>query len=572
MLGHGFSITRPAFRKTTQSPATVQVQPIVMVGASNTAGGDDSAGAALDAGLDGDPNIHWLYPADGTIGTVDVTTGIPRPGGLITDSTSPVINFTKFLRTQDPSKIYVVVPTAVGGRGVHNGGDVAGSGPWDPDGTGAAWGIGDLATGTEISGALYKAHTSGNWKTALEAAVASGFPGHSLLDPIFFGHPCNENDTLGSWSVLADKAKRCIEGIRSAWEATSAPWVLYGGPPEWTYQGPPARAKITSVNAYLDQIMPGVVYVEGQEGYQHATEAVHYNNAGYRLLGTKLGPAVAVAETQTSAPHAWVDWIDTLANKPQRAYGLYRFQSTYAGAAFRLHNGTTEVDIGFDTQGYPDLAAIEAHVGGGNAYITAIYDQMGSGSTMIPEGTDTAELVNGGEIHLQNKRVAWGNDTRNILMKDESYTALATGALLAVGTMSEGGNPTLLAGDQNVLGIFAKNGDLHYGIGTGDEFQTGTLFEQEPSWLSGSGYSLNAIYVDSNGVYLNGLAQPTGTATGWTYSNGGLAWAGRIGYTNRYAIGSHVAAFAWDVAPVGTDMAVVQDWARAMARVDILDL
>ncbi|WP_217492035.1 hypothetical protein, partial [Leisingera sp. JC1] len=234
----------------------------------------------------------------------------------------------KHLANQDPAPIYVMVPTAVGGRGVYNGADASpGSGPWDPDGTGAAWDIGGTAAQTETSGALYKAHTSGNWKTALETAAAASFPGKAILPPIFFGHPCNENDTGGAWPDLADKAKRCIEGIRAAWGAPNAPWVLYGGPPEWTYQGAAARAKIVAVNQHLAHILPGVVFVEGQEGHQHPGEAIHYSNAGYRLLGAKCGPAVAKARAQITPPHEWVDWIGGISNQPQRAFGLYRWHS-----------------------------------------------------------------------------------------------------------------------------------------------------------------------------------------------------------------------------------------------------
>ena len=125
---------------------TAYVQPIVMAGASNTAGGDDSACAALSS-ADDDSRLRWLHPGTGAIIPLDYTSGIPRPGGSSMVSTTPAINFTKYLADLNDNGealdiVYVLVPTAVGGRGVYGGGSSAGLGPWDPDGTGDAWDIG----------------------------------------------------------------------------------------------------------------------------------------------------------------------------------------------------------------------------------------------------------------------------------------------------------------------------------------------------------------------------------------------------------------------------------------------
>lgn len=543
-----------------------RIQPIVVVGASNSMGGDDSAGAQLNPSLDEDNRIYFLYPADGSIANLDVTNGIPRPGGFDTSSTTPAINMAKILKNVNSDTVYVIVPTAVGGRGIYNGGDVVGLGPWHPDGTGAAWNIGGTAEASAVSGALYKSHTSGNWKSAFDAAAGTTFPGYSINSPIFFGHPCNENDTGGKWSEMSNAAERCINGIRAAWGAANATWVLHGGPPEWTYQGSYARKKITSINYHLARKMPGVLYVEGQESNQHPTEAIHFNNAGYRLLGSKCGNAVA---RQAPTSGKFVDWIDSITNKPQRAYGLYRWISTYTGSAFKLHNGTAEVDIGFDTNGYPDISAIETHVGTGTGYITAIYDQMGSGNTMIPEGSSNALLVSGGEIITQGKLLAWGADSNNIMMKDTSYSVLTGGALLAIGRSKDAGNPVMLAGSQNTLGIFAIGGNLSYAKGTSIEYKMGFKQALEPSWLSvGSGFNIFTNYVDANGLHVDGMAQDEGAAGALTYGSTALAWGGRVGQTNRYSNGSHVGAFAWDVAPTGEDKTTIQNWAKIVGKDD----
>ncbi|WP_141117868.1 hypothetical protein, partial [Leisingera sp. JC1] len=127
-----------------------------------------------------------------------------------------------------------------------------------------------------------------------------------------------------------------------------------------------------------------------------------------------------------------------------------------------------------------------------------------------------------------------------------------------MGRINDAGNPVMLAGGQHTLAIFAKGGNLGYAPGSTTEYDLGAAQEHEPSWLSvGSGHNLFANYVDGTGLYVNGDAQPQGTAASFTYGGSGLAWGGRIGATNRYSNGAHTGAFAWDTAPSGTDLAAV---------------
>ena len=558
---------------------TMFIQPIVMVGASNTAGGDDSAGASL-APADEDSRLRWFDPNTNTSRVLDNASGIPRPGAsAITDSTTPGINFAKYLADNNGGEdvIYYIVPTAVGGRGIFNGGDVVGSGPWDPDASGPAWALGGGSASTEISGALYLAHTNGTFPNAVIARMSADFPDRAVRPPIFFGHPLNENDTAAVWSEAIDKAQRCMNGIRSAWGAASSPWVLYGGPPEWTYAGVPAREKITSVNYCLSDRMTNVAYVEGQEENQHPTEDIHYNNAGYRLLGTKCGPAAAIATSRVSAPDEWTDWIDGLTNQPARFYGLYRGLSTYGtGNAIRISNGTAEIDVAFLADGNLDLPAIEAHAGTGDAWITTVYDQMGSGSTMVPEGTENAMLVDSGDILSQGKRFAWGDDLNNILMADSSHAATTGSGLMAIGRINDAGNPVHAAGPQNTIGLFAQSGVTAYAPGGSDEFLAATPQPREPSFIealpgSSGGYNLYANYVDSTGMYGNGTLIGEGASIAFTYgATGTLSWGGRSGVTNRNSNGSHIAIAVWDTAPTGSDLTAMLSFCEDFGAVDSL--
>lgn len=552
------------------------VQPVAFLGASNTDGGDNLA--TTMTAEDDDPRLRWYDMNVDAITELDYTTGRPRLGAVETEKTGPGINFTKYLADNTPGDVvFVMVNTAVGGRGVWAGGDVAESGPWDPDGTGAAWDIGGSPAQAAVSGALYKAHTSGNIPSAFAATVAEEFPDRTVLPPIFFGHVANENDTAAPFSVLLDRAKRCMEDVRAAWSAPSAPWVLYGGPPEWSYSGAGGtREKIPSCNAWLSQTMNNVAFVEGLEGNFVSSFPIHYTNAGYRLLGTKLGPAVAVAADRDSAPLSWVDWIDDLTVKPARYYGLYRGVSTYTGPSIEISNGTTTIDIDFLPEGMFDVAAVEAHAAGGDAWITRTYCHMGSGSRMVPEGTNNALIVQNGELCFQGRRLAWGNDTGGILMYDDSFSLTTAGALLGVGREDDGANNVQLAGPQNTLAILGVAGNTSYDAGSG-LFNTDPQLDYEPDFilaLSGSpgGYQSRASYVDAaTGLAVNGEAIGQGASASTFYGTAGtLGWGGRQGATNRNGIGSYTAAAAWATAPTGADLTRVLEFCQAIGVTDDL--
>lgn len=100
-----------------------------MVGASNTAGGDDQAGAVLTSEDAPSNVVIWdINNGDtGSIAEIDIAgVGIPRAGGYETNaalpaSTSPAINFAKEVSRSNGVTV-ALIPMAVGGRGVFFGG------------------------------------------------------------------------------------------------------------------------------------------------------------------------------------------------------------------------------------------------------------------------------------------------------------------------------------------------------------------------------------------------------------------------------------------------------------------
>ena len=147
-------------RKAAGGPS-LYVQVFYSVGASNTAGGDDSAGAAL-AAADEDSRLRFWNPNTGNLITLSNAVGIPRPGAMNLTATTPLINYCKGLADANPNTIYVIAPTAVGGRALNGG-------LFDPDGAGPAWTIGGTPEATLIAGAMYLAYTNGTIPNSVNA-------------------------------------------------------------------------------------------------------------------------------------------------------------------------------------------------------------------------------------------------------------------------------------------------------------------------------------------------------------------------------------------------------------------
>lgn len=95
------------------------------------------------------------------------------------------------------------------------------------------------------------------------------------------------------------------------------------------------------------------------------------------------------------------------------AYSVRRLNSSYTGACMRVReaSGNTETDIGFDSNGYVDTAAIETHCGSADGFVTTLFDQSGNGrdatqstSTLQPKicSSGSTLLVNGKAAILFN--------------------------------------------------------------------------------------------------------------------------------------------------------------------------
>jgi hypothetical protein len=91
------------------------------------------------------------------------------------------------------------------------------------------------------------------------------------------------------------------------------------------------------------------------------------------------------------------------------AYSVRKLDNDYTGSALRVRedSGNTETDIGFDSNGDLDTAAIASHCGSANGYVVTWYDQSGSGND-VTQATTTRQpqIYNGSAVITRNGKPA----------------------------------------------------------------------------------------------------------------------------------------------------------------------
>jgi hypothetical protein len=110
--------------------------------------------------------------------------------------------------------------------------------------------------------------------------------------------------------------------------------------------------------------------------------------------------------------------LDLISAPSEAAYSLRKLRSAYTGNAIRVRRSSdnAEADIGFTLDGELNTAALQAHVGSGDGFITIWYDQSGNGrnaAQTTPGGQP--RIVSNGAIETQNGRPMPRFDGNDIL-------------------------------------------------------------------------------------------------------------------------------------------------------------
>lgn len=154
-----------------------------------------------------------------------------------------------------------------------------------------------------------------------------------------------------------------------------------------------------------------------------------------RLAGSKgfLDPGLLLpgsAETPAASPLLLDAYPGAVA-----AYSLRKLRTAYSGAAIRVRRSSdnAEADIGFDSNGDLDTAALLAHCGAGNGFTPTAYDHGGGGKDGTNAvSTEQHQVVVSGSVGTINGIPCFlgsGNNNQHLtgipLTSGEEYYAVA---------------------------------------------------------------------------------------------------------------------------------------------------
>lgn len=178
-----------------------------------------------------------------------------------------------------------------------------------------------------------------------------------------------------------------------------------------------------------------------------------------------------------------------------RAYSLRKLRAAYAGSAIRVRRSSdnAETDIGFTLSGDLDLSALTDFVGTDSGYITTWYDQSGNGSnaTQTTAASQPAIILSGVLQTIDGKPAIKYDGTDDALRFSRG---------------SIGGDFTILANYSAVAGIGPSTNTQwyqHAGLvdmevsGTANDF--GTSIDNTGNIFAGTGNPDRSIYISSPG-------------------------------------------------------------------------
>jgi hypothetical protein len=151
----------------------------------------------------------------------------------------------------------------------------------------------------------------------------------------------------------------------------------------------------------------------------------------------------------------------------EAAYSVRKISGAYTGSALRVRedSGNTETDIGFDSNGELDVAAIASHCGTANGYVVTWFDQSGNGLDATQStAANQPQIYNGSAVITENGKptIYWSGG------QQLNFTTGALGGvfadLLAVGSIDTYGisGSSLLVQNNAVPFAFGNGTNFHY--------------------------------------------------------------------------------------------------------------
>jgi hypothetical protein len=150
--------------------------------------------------------------------------------------------------------------------------------------------------------------------------------------------------------------------------------------------------------------------------------------------------------------------IDELGSGSFFAYSLRKIKSDYTGSAIRVRrsNDNTEQDIGFDSNGDLDVAALTSFVGSNNGFIRTLYDQNGSNHAIQTNTSIQPRIVDAGTVErdpYSNKpAIRYGTGVGNVYLTFTSAVSVANCRNSTLFSISNGAG-SVVTGINNSMGV-----------------------------------------------------------------------------------------------------------------------
>lgn len=118
------------------------------------------------------------------------------------------------------------------------------------------------------------------------------------------------------------------------------------------------------------------------------------SNVLSKINGVEVSPATLLLDTYTGAA---------------AAYSVRKLDKDYTGNCMKVRrvSDSAEADIGFDSNGELDTAAIATHCGGSNGFVSVLYDQSGNSNNATQStASQQPQIYNGSAVLTENGKSA----------------------------------------------------------------------------------------------------------------------------------------------------------------------
>jgi hypothetical protein len=204
------------------------------------------------------------------------------------------------------------------------------------------------------------------------------------------------------------------------------------------------------------------------------------------------------------------------------AYSVRQLANTAALAMRIREDGTdTETDIGFDSNGDLDTAAISSHCGANNGYVVTWYDQSG-------EQNDATQATTGSQPQIYNGTAVLTVNSKPAVSFDGSNDELRSGVRLSVTAISvttvqkfdsTGGgqvsvNPSEASGAQLYMPYNNPSGTFRYTYRTSTVTSTATTNQMAADQFMNDQAGTDVVQFFENGTQVGSdISQSSGTST-----------------------------------------------------------